>query len=266
MNKQEASHLLRAYDPEKGMDEIPQMREALALASRDAQLQALVGKDREFDASMSRALRSAPVPPDFKDALMGIVSPEPNASSTSRPSFLPAWFHFATLGAAAAVTLSLALFFTYIYEHPTVSRSSPGTLQVAAPDPIIDTADALFADLQPRMRGHNGDVMRQFLLSNGGRLPQVLPAGFSWEACRACDVIEVDGARVSVICFESPDKSGMLHLFTFLRSDFPQARTPRQPVLRERPGSCCVAWADDEGIHVLYSENGPKNLHRALEI
>lgn len=266
MNKQEASQILRAYVPDKDLEVIPEVRKALAFAERDPDLQAVIGSDRAFDASMTKVLRTAPVPKDLEAALIEWVSSQTNAGAVKQPVFPAAWFHFLTLGAAAVVTVSLALFFTYVYEHPPVKPSPINTLSVAAPDPIIEAADALFAALQPRMRGQTPEVMRQFLISNGGHLPKILPPGFSWEASRACDVVEVDGARVSIICFESPDKSGMLHLFTFRRSDFPEARTPRQPVLRERSDSCCAAWSDEDGIHVLYSDKGRKNLHQALEI
>lgn len=266
MNKQEASLLLQTYVPGQGMESVPGMREALAMAEQDPELKATMEANLAFDASMTSALRGIPVPSDLQASLLELVSaPSPSRTVEESPSIM-GWFHFLSLGAAAVVTLSLALFFTYVYEHPTVATANAAPMEAAVMDPIIDTADALFAALRPRMRDQSADAMRQFVISNGGHLPRAMPPGFSWDASRACDVVAVGDARVSIICFEAPDKSGMLHLFIFRRSDFPEARHSHQPILRERPGSCCATWADDEGIHVLYSEKGRENLHQALEI
>jgi hypothetical protein len=266
MTTQEASQLLRLYRPEQGLENIPQMREALAMAASDPALHALIGSDAAFDAAMTARLRTSPVPDGLQsDLLNGLASLRPPALAES--SRYIGWFHFLSLGAAAIITISLALFFTYWYEPGPLPAPVEFAEVDETLDPVISTADQLYAALQPKMRGQPANVMREFLISNGGALPQSMPPGFSWESSRACDIVDINGALVSVICFESPDKSGMLHLFTFRRSDFPHAQTARQPMVREREGaSCCATWADDDGIHVLYSEKGQENLRRTLAI
>jgi hypothetical protein len=283
MNPQQASQLLRLYRPGEGLEESPEMRTALRMAEEDPALQALIGADRHFDEAMTSALCRLRAPDYLHARLLNEVR-ESFVSDESKNTADFAWFHWLAFGSAAVLTFSLALFFTFWsppsrppadslpqLESPFIAEAENRTQTTLAeaeilPESIMDMADSLFASLQPRIKGSHGNEMHAFIRAEGGPLPQTLPPGFSWDASVACDVLRKNGAVVSVICFESPDKSGKLHLFTFRRQDFPHIQTDRRPVVHERKKGCCATWGDDKGIHVLYSDSGRKNLHLALDI
>lgn len=264
MTRKEASKVLRSYRTGEGLETIPVVSEALEMARHDHTLKQEIGRDRAFDQAFSGALQGLETPSFFRESLIRELSDSQEApAGLSRNG----WLHFVALGSAAVITIGLALFFTF-WNSP--SSTLPATNLYAEanvlPETFLDVADSLYASLQPRVKRDSGRSFLEFVKSEGGILPRTLPNGFSWDTSIACDVIKHNGSIVSVVCFESPQRSGKMHLFTFRRSDFPQSDVPVKPVIRERKGSCCATWSDEHGIHVLYSEKGQENLRQALDI
>lgn len=264
MTRKEASQVLRSYRKGEGLETIPVVCDAFEMANRDQTLKQDIGRDQAFDQAFIEALESLETPSFYRESLIKELS---DSQETPVDHARNGWLHFGALGSAAAITIGLALFFTF-WSPP--SSPPPATDAYAEatilPEPFLDIADSLYATLQPRVNRDSGRSFLEFVKSEGGILPRNLPNGFSWDSSIACDVIEHNGSIISVVCFESPHRSGKMHLFTFRRSDFPQSNVPAKPVIREREGSCCATWSDEHGIHVLYSEKGQENLRLALDI
>lgn len=266
MNYQRIIEILETYRPGEGLESDPEIREALELAARDPELQAIREQIQEFDAAFGDALNEATVPAGLQEKILHAarlrdLSSQMDPSPAAADSFLQRWLHPATFGIAAAIIIMLALTFTF--------WTDPGSHEpeiALAQDPISSVAHALYTKLNPAFKSKDGAKVKDYLQSNAGFAPGVLPGNVVWDRAFACDVLEVEGHRVSIICFMAPDNSPSMHLFTFLREEFPDVPIPARPSVRRTGKSCCAQWGDAEKVHVLYSDKGEDNLRAILKI
>lgn len=265
MNTQRIIEILETYRPGEGLEADPEVVEALDLVSRDPELSALRESIGDFDRAFTGAVRSAEVPADLQERILAgpREQRQPDSAGTPDPGKIIRWAHPAALAAAAAIILFLALSFTF-WNRP--GAHAPQSASFAGPGDLMATADRLYASLNPSFKSARGDEILQFLQSRGGAIPASMPGAFTWDHSFACDVIHIDGATVSIVCFKSPETSDTLHLFTFRRSEFPGFPAPASPKVRSDGKSCCATWAQGELIHVLYSDKGEEKLRQLLEI
>jgi hypothetical protein len=263
MNRDRAIELLTAYRQGEGLEFDPEVKEALEWAERDAELAALRRETEHFDDVFGTALRSTEVPATLQeDILMALRQRVKEPRSTHRQTRLFQWFHPALFASAAAIIILLALSFTF-WDRPHPLQVQP----LMVDNSLMATADVLYADMKPSFVSRNdGEQVLNYLRNHGGIVPTGMPRSFAWDLSFACDILEVDGKKVSLICFRSPDKNNTMHLFTFLRSDFPDLDLPAQPQVGRSKAGTCATWANEEAIHVLYSEKGEEKLRQFLEI
>jgi hypothetical protein len=262
MNRQRIIEILEAYRPGEDLESDPEVRQALELAASDDELASIRRGVEAFDEAFSAALDKVEVPEGLQEQILRAAGPALADSHPPRNNILY-WLHPATLGAAAAIVILLALSFTFW--TPPGREQAP---QVAlAQDPISSTARAVYASLNPAFRSREGSAIQDYLRSrNGGTCPPSLPGNVVWDKAFACDVIEMNGRKVSIVCFRAPDNSKTMHLFTFLRSEFPDVQVPAKPRVSKEGRACCATWANDEQVHVLYSDKGEENLRQLLDI
>ncbi len=269
-DRERIQNLLLAYRPGEGLEADPEVAQALAAAREDAILAEWLQEAAAFDRAFADRVRAAPVPEGLQGAILAAVRARPSgrdaasAEDTQRGKVLR-WFHPAALAAAAAIVMLLALSFTF-WQRPNAS-GAPMTAQASfVPEQLVQTALALYASMRPAYRSQEGGEIRQYLVTHGGALPAKPPRGFCWTKTYACGVVETQGTRVTLICFEAPDRTHSMHLFTFPRSAFPGLEIPARPQVQRTGPACYAAWAEDGQIHVLFSDNGEKNLRAVLEI
>lgn len=266
MNRTRLIEIIESYRPGEGLEADPEVKEALELAEKDPELKAMRREAQLFDEVFGEKVRDIPVPEtlyaDILKAAAGANPPTGLSPATVRGKILH-WFHPVALASAAAIVLLLALSFTF-WNRPGSGTVSPGLAEVQS---LTETAHGLYSNLNPSFRSRNGEQIRAYLQNHGAFLPASMPSGFAWDNSFACDVIDVNGKKVSVICFSSPDGSDKLHLFTFYRSDFPGIEIPMAPKVERAGKACSATWVNDEQIHVLYSDNGDEeNLRQLLDI
>lgn len=265
MNRARIIEIIEAYRPGEGLEADPEVREALELAAKDPGLSELRRQSQLFDAAFGDKVRDIAVPESLYGDILRAA-----AKLKERPVRGPAnavinWFHPAAFAAASAIILFLALSFTF-WNRPS-SAQDRAQFQLAQADPVMQTAGKLYRNLNPSFRSRDGNEIREYLRNQNGLMPVNLPAGFAWDRSFACDVLDVEGKKVSLICFSSPDGNSKLHLFTFNRNDFPQIEIPLAPSIQKSDDCCSATWARDEMIHVLYSDDGnEENLRQLLDI
>lgn len=264
MNRNHIIEILESYRRGEGLEADQEVRRALELAQQDPELSALQASIRDFDQAFGRKLLEVDVPASLKDDILAAArrSPATPAADSGPDRKLIAWFHPAAFGIAAAIIIFLALSFTF-WNRPGSAASEPSMATFA---PLIQTTDTLYARMNPSFRSEDSRQILDYLRNQGGLVPTAMPPRLPLENSFACDVIQYNGATVSLICFKAPDGNGKLHLFTFSRADFPGIKVPEQPQLRTSAPGAKAVWASGPSIHVLYSDKGEENLRRALDI
>jgi hypothetical protein len=264
MNHQRIVEILEAYRPGEGLESDPEIRQALELATQDPELGEIRKEIQDFDEAFGNALNQVEAPADLQEKILQTArlralseSAEPVSSGRN----IIQWIHPATFGIAAAIVIMLALTFTF-WTKPGLDQPDLAMAQ----DPISSAAHALYTSLNPSFSSKDGSKVKDYLRSRNGIVPASLPGDVVWDKAFACDVIEVDGRQVSIICFMAPDNSRSMHLFTFLRKEFPNIDVPSRPSVRRDGKSCCATWGDAEQVHVLYSDKGEENLRTILDI
>lgn len=266
MERQRIVEILESYRPGEGLESDPEIRQALELAARDPELGELRRQIQQFDDIFASKLQQIEVPAGLQEAILAAAREQQEGARPAghKSSNLIQWLYPASFAAAAAIIILLALSFTFW--NPPERPDSPVVAEAGMG--IMETAQSLYASLRPSYRPDKGEDVLQYLQSNGGAVPVSLPGGVAFDQSFACDVVEINGRKVSIICFTAPDKSRTMHLFTFKRSAFPHCKVPAKPAIRKEGKSCCAAWEDPEQdqVHVLYSDKGEQNLRQILDI
>lgn len=267
MNRQRIIEILEAYRPGEDLESDPEVRQALELAASDEELASIRRGVEAFDEAFSNALDKVEIPEGLQEQILRMAGPaharnDFQGAQSPRNTILQ-WLHPAMFGAAAAIVILLALTFTF-WDRPA---PAPIPEVALAQDPISATARAVYASLNPAFRSREGSAIQDYLRSrNGGTCPPSLPGNVVWDKAFACDVIKMYGHKVSIVCFMAPDNSKTMHLFTFLRSEFPEVQVPVKPRVSKEGKACCATWANDDQVHVLYSDKGEDNLRQLLDI
>ena len=267
MNKERIIEILETYRRGEGLESDPEVQQALKLAASDPELAQLHQEIKKFDEAFAGTFRSLPVPPNLYQNILEAAEEQrqkrrPRAGTRFRDKILH-WSHPAAFAAAAAIILFLALSFTF-WNRP--ASTPPGQLFASGSNPIMETTQRLYANLQPSFKSSDSGQIVNYLRQNGGILPTDMPDKLSLEQSFACDVMDVDGKRVSLICFLTPDGAGKLHLFTYAKSAFPESDISRAPTLQSSGRPASAVWSDQSSIHVLYSDRGEENLRQILDI
>lgn len=263
MDRNRIMEMLEAYRPGEGLETEPEVKEALRRSEHDPEIAEALKNSREFDAVFASRLREIRIPADLKERILSRtpVREPGNPSKSPFAGKIIRWIHPAALAAAATIVILLALSFTYWPRPQTTVPANPN------PDErLMATAHSLYRSLNPAMRNAPGPELIEYLRRNGGSIPVNLPSGFAWDKSFACDVVDIDGTKVSIICFKAPDDTRSMHLFTFHRSAFPGLDVPDAPRIHSGEGPCCATWRTGEAVHVLFSDNGEENLRAVLDI
>ncbi|MFO7724562.1 MAG: hypothetical protein R6V45_03350 [Oceanipulchritudo sp.] len=267
MKKERIIEILETYRRGEGLESDQEVQQALKLAAADPDLAQLHQEIKEFDEAFADTLRSLPVPPGlYQDILDAAKQQNLSQSSPRKPAKrnkILHWLHPAAFAAAAAIILFLALSFTF-WNRPASSPMNPEFASDS--NGLMEATAHLYANLQPAFKSRDSAQIVNYLREKGGVVPAEMPRNLSLDQSFACDVMEVDGKTVSVICFNSPTGSGKVHLFTFAKSAFPEIDFSSSPALHSAGGSASAIWSNQDSIHVLYSSRGEENLRRILDI
>jgi hypothetical protein len=284
MDIEQARHILNAHRP--GRDDAEDralFEEALAQTERDPELAEWFAEQSRLDDLMRDALRNVEPPADLLAAILAsaktsregeapaepafsVVSEESTARQEPRPPNenpgLPVgatrrqnpWITPTWLALAATVALAAGVGFL------VMPRGGPRV-------PLAEVDAAI-----PQMtRAHehpfatdDGDIgkIRAWLASNHGATGFDVPAGLRGIHGMGCEVASVNGAKVSIVCFEMPG-GGAAHLYVMDRSALRNPPPADHAEIQRRDGIAMASWSDARHSYIL-AMAGSDNAVRAL--
>jgi hypothetical protein len=242
MTNQEAKQILLLYRPGAGDEKDPEVAEAIALASRDPELQSWFEQHCKFQQALRDKLRSLPVPSGLRESILA-----------QRKVVKPAvwWQSPIALAAAAVAVLLLAV----------------AALWKPSGEPYV------FSNFQSRMvgsalRGYRMDietnkmeVVRGFLASKGAPSDYTITAGLAKLEVAGGGALRWRSNPVSMVCFKSG--TNMLYLFVMNRAAVqdPPIKGPQAGTLR---GLATVSWTAGENAYFLAGPDEPNFSRKYL--
>ena len=236
---------LLAYDPARGAPDEATAAAAARLAD-DAELKAWHEAELAFDAAFAAKLAEAPVPADLPAKILAAAkaaeapTPAPVISGeTQQKSF---WLHGGFLAMAAAVMAFLALAYTFVI-NPAERQANAQTLA------LMEQIDLLSQQIQPEHFAEGFQPLAQFVSARGGPVPSFLPAKLENAQGYACQILEIDGHPVGVICFKDGEQT--YHLFTISRDAVPEQVHLFEPTVQHFDGRDCASWTCEKNLYIL---------------
>jgi len=248
MTRDEAKLILDLFRPDQDDPADPVFAEAFSLLQSDTELAAWFEAGKLFDKELRAAARSIEPPPGLRESLLA-------GSKVIRPSFFPGgpWLAPA-LAIAAALAALLAI--------ASLMQPSAGVIK----DPVL-AAIALkipaLTDLHHHSKSSSGnmEVIRSWLAENGGVSGFRIPKGLEDAAGVACEIAEIEGHKVTILCFElGGDRTA--HLYVVSNPSSETGEVPK-PAFFERDGVAVASWQVG-GLSYFLAERCPMESVRRL--
>lgn len=253
MNSDEAKQILSAWRPHGPDAEDSVFSEALAAAADDPELTRWLGDTKEFDDSMRAALRAESPPDHLRDAILAEIKianfPSatdgaaatgyagsvvvPARSAWARPSI---WW---ALAAALVVFIgSTAMLVTGGNGELTAEQFANGALEIAASGQIqLENMEA------------DPSALRSWLASKNSPHDFAIPAGLNGINPLGCQIFEIDGRSVSLMCFKLDD-GRIVHYFV-IDSDNLEEPPGADPTFLDDRGFVAATWSQGGKTFVL---------------
>ncbi|MEK7780492.1 MAG: hypothetical protein AAB370_03195 [Verrucomicrobiota bacterium] len=247
MNNEEAKLILQAYRADGQDASDPRFREALEQAQRDPDLARWFANEQTLDARIGAKLRkSTPVPADLKAQLLAqrkIVRP---AIWWQRPSARYA------MAAGFALFATIAGWFGFVHEGAIEAR---GNTFADYRDAMADFTGNKLKRLEFRTR----DVAeaKRWLAEKGSIAELTLPKGLEGKPSFGCRVLEWQGKKVSLVCFELANRK-VVHLLTVDSSIFEHA-PGESPEFKQAVDVAMASWSRSGKTYVLTSKRADES-------
>lgn len=251
MTRDQARHILAAWNPDWPASGEPDVTEALALAERDAELGAWLRQQSAFHRGVRASLRTIQPPADLAARLRA-------ARPTVRPRFGPTltlgWRSGLALAAAAAVFF-LVGYRLYFEEFP--GQADFGTFRSRMVRTVLREyrMDVVTNDLP---------TIRKFLADHAAPADFVLPPRLAALPPTGGGLLSWQGQRVSMVCLNGGEKLGTLFLFVVPSQRVASGRPEGSPQLAEVNWLGTVAWTNDGTTFVLAAASTPESLRPFL--
>jgi hypothetical protein len=247
MTRDEAKLLLGLFRPDLDDPADPLFSEALSLLESDPELAEWFADEKSFDREVREAF-SADLPPSaLRDSLLaGVKVIRP--SIFSRTPWIPV-----VLAIAAALVLVLCV--TSLM-RPSSVVTDPALAALALKIPAL-------TDAHDHALESPGDFapIRTWLAEHGGASDFVLPQSLQHVAGVACEVSEIEGQKVTILCFDLGGDR-LAHLYVVKAAESAPG-ADRQPSFFELNGVAVAGWRDS-GFNYFLAERGPLESVRQL--
>ena len=219
MTREQAKDILAAYRSGLDNDE-PLMREAMAMAGRDAELRAWFEEQQRFDAAFRRKLDSLPSTGNLEAAIHHGVSMRRTRVWRQRLAL-----------AACLVALGMAAWFWLnpaLTNRDVLARFRSHMAEQLATFPQLDLETEQHA------------AMRQWLAERHSIAQVELPAGLEKFPGIGCRTMQWQGRDVALLCFMVDGE--VLHLFVLRADAFPPGKLSESPLLASSGRFSTAAW------------------------
>ena len=240
MNNEEAKLILQAYRPGGQDANDPRFREALEQAQRDPELARWFANEQALDSRISGKLKASITPPaHLKSQLLA-------QQKIIRPV---AWWRQPAWQLAAAACLALLVTVAAIWLRSDRAAGSPFTQYRSAMADFtahkLDRLDLMSRDIAE---------VRRWLAQKESHGDLVLPAGLDGRPSLGCRLLEFNGKKVSLICFEMENRQ-IAHLLVIDRAAFKDAPS-ESPVFNQVGEIATVSWSRGDKTYVVASKGG----------
>lgn len=236
MNNEEAKLILQAYRSGGQDAGDPQFREALEQVQRDPELARWFANEQALDSRISAKLKASITPPvHLKSQLLA-------QRKIVRPIVWwrkPAWQLAAAACLALLVTVAAVWFNTNRNDGFTKYRAAMADFAGHK----LDRLDIMSRDVEE---------VRRWLAGKESHGDLVLPAGLNGRPPLGCRLLDWDGHKVSLICFELENKQ-MAHLLVVDSAAFKDAPT-ESPVFRQVGDVATASWSRGGKTYVIASK------------
>lgn len=243
MTHDEAKLLLGCFRPDVDDPADPLFADAFSLLATEPELAAWFEKEKSFDRDMREALREIRPPADLREALLG-------ENKVIRPfSFRP----YAPLLAVAAILVALVTV-GVLLRPPSVTDDDNALTALVRKIPELTVAHSHSME-----SGGNFAPIRSWLAEHGGISDMTIPEGLKNAVGIACEVTEIEGRKVTILCFDRKDHQPV-HLYVMQASP----SSPEQgPSFFEVDGVAVATWRDKDLVYFLAGQ-GPIDSIRPL--
>jgi len=239
MNNEAAKLILQAYRPGGQDANDPQFREALEQAQRDPDLARWFANEQALDSRISAKLISSLKPPaHVKSHLLA-------QQKIIRPV---AWWRQPAWQLAAAC-LALVITVAAIWFKPAPAKGFIEYRQEMA-EFVGNKLDRL--DLMSRDVGE----VRRWLAQQESHGDLILPAGLGGRPSVGCRLLNWNGEKVSLICFELENRQ-VAHLLVIDRAALENTPT-ESPVFTTLEDIATVSWSQGDKTYVIASKGGDR--------
>lgn len=236
MNNEEAKLILQAYRSGGQDANDTRFREALAQAQRDPELGRWFANEQALDSRISAKLNKSITPPThLKSQLLAQQKIVRSTIWWQRPAM--------RLALAACVAL-LATLATIWFSSPRTDGFVAYRSEMA--DFVGNKLDRL--DLASR------DIkeVRRWLAQKGSHSDLVLPAGLDGRPSLGCRVLDWQGHKVLLICFETENRQ-VAHLLVVDRGLFKDAPS-ESPAFDQTSDIATASWSRGEKTYIVVSK------------
>lgn len=247
MNNEEAKLILHAYRADGQDASDPRFREALEQAQRDPELARWFANEQALDSRIAAKLqRSTPAPAGLKAQLLAqrkIVRP---VIWWQRPAM-----RFA-MAACFALFATLAVWFNFLHEGAIEARgNSFGDYR----DSMSDFAANKLKSLT--FRTSDVTEAKRWLAENGSIAELTLPGGLEGRPSLGCRILDWQGEKVSLVCFELANGK-VVHLLTVDGSIFKNG-PGESPEFKQAGGVAMASWSRGGKTYVLASKRASES-------
>jgi hypothetical protein len=244
MTSEEARKILAACRPGGGDDGDPQMQAALARARQDPELGRWFAEQQAFDAMMAEGMRAIAVPVDLRRELLA-----------SRPRVVRRpvnWWRSAWSGWPARATAAAAIVLMAAVVAGAFARAHPTRFADFRQKLIKESWES---ENHLAFRSSDFVRVRQWLAQNGGPAAFNLPMEFRQRILRGCNLVDVGGQPVAVLCFVHGSQH--LHLYVAESVQFAGLPLSGTPDFEQCGQWKTTAWQDGKRTFVLSGMNYP---------
>lgn len=242
MDNESAQIILSVYRPDGVDANDPLISEALEQARLDPELGRWFAKQQTFDSKMAHAVKSLQPPEHLKAAILVASQAAQKNRETEVRALRRRWAKPAWMALAASVVLLLG---GVVLFHATEPKPIPFA---SVTNRILQLRDQL--PLALGAINTDPKELQRWLAAHRGPHDFDLPSGLAAKSSVGCQVFNIQGNKVSLICFQLDDQR-VVHYFVMERSELINPPPVGQPVTIEENGTSFVAWSDKHRSYVL---------------
>ncbi len=254
---------MRAYTSDPSLLEDAALRARVEAALEDPAMRRRMDEEDSFDRVFRDGVNACQPPPGLLTRILVEQGAAAGPRAVAEDAPRSRWFHFGAFGTAAAALVAVAVSLTFFQPGPA-SDPAVAASRTAVAEPmragfsieqfVRSIEGAVQSPVDSRRVGHLSEAY-SLLASHGINNPSAPPAGLRDEETVTCRVLENEGMKIAMICFQTDD--GVVHMFTFPARNITNRETLTspggRPVLRSVGEHSVASWVRDDEVHMLLS-------------